>query len=78
MSPVQEVSQVDEFNTIYDFGGLPEALYRIQYPAKGSEPLSKEIEENCLLRMVSRMKWTQTVDSRPWSLGGPSDALSGC
>lgn len=45
VSPVQEISNVDEYSTIYDFGGFPEALYRIQYPAKGSEHLSKEIEE---------------------------------
>lgn len=45
VSPMQEISQVEEFSTIYDFGGFPEALYRIQYPAKGNKQLSKEIEE---------------------------------
>ncbi len=45
VSPVQMVGQVDEYSTIYDFGGFPEALYQIQYPAKGIEPLAKEIEE---------------------------------
>jgi 4,5-DOPA dioxygenase extradiol len=44
-SHVQKVSQVDEYSTIYDFGGFPEALYQIQYPAKGSQELSREIEE---------------------------------
>ncbi|RID85463.1 dioxygenase [Peribacillus asahii] len=42
---VQRVSQVDEYETIYDFGGFPEALYRIQYPAKGNDQLSEEIKE---------------------------------
>ena len=45
VSPIQMVGQVDEYSTIYDFGGFPEALYRIQYPAKGSEQLAKEIED---------------------------------
>jgi 4,5-DOPA dioxygenase extradiol len=44
-SAIQQVSDVDEFETIYDFGGFPEALYRIKYPAKGGKEISKEIEE---------------------------------
>ncbi len=44
-SPKQKVSRVDEFETIYDFGGFPEALYRIKYPAKGDHTVTKEIEE---------------------------------
>jgi 4,5-DOPA dioxygenase extradiol len=44
-SSVQKVSEVDEYKTIYDFGGFPEALYRIQYPAKGNKHMTKEIEE---------------------------------
>jgi 4,5-DOPA dioxygenase extradiol len=44
-SSTQKVSDVDEFETIYDFGGFPEALYRIKYPAKGNETVTKEIVE---------------------------------
>ena len=40
----QKVSLVDEFETIYDFGGFPEALYRIQYPAKGNKEITEEIK----------------------------------
>ncbi|OCA84409.1 dioxygenase [Bacillus sp. FJAT-27225] len=43
-SNVQEVSNVKEYSTIYDFGGFSEELYRIQYPAKGSKEISEEIE----------------------------------
>ncbi len=44
-SRTQKVSKVDEFETIYDFGGFPEELYRIKYPAKGEHSVTKEIEE---------------------------------
>ncbi|MEH6945219.1 DODA-type extradiol aromatic ring-opening family dioxygenase [Bacillus sp. JJ722] len=44
-STIQHVSDIDEYNMIYDFGGFPEALYNIQYPAKGEKGISKEIEE---------------------------------
>lgn len=44
-SSVQNVSDVDEYSTIYDFGGFPEAMYTIKYPAKGKEEITKEIEE---------------------------------
>jgi 4,5-DOPA dioxygenase extradiol len=41
----QKVSDVEEFETIYDFGGFPDALYQIKYTAKGSQKVTKEIEE---------------------------------
>ncbi|WP_408009550.1 dioxygenase [Pseudalkalibacillus sp. A8] len=44
-SPIQKVSDVDEFETIYDFGGFPEALYSIKYPAKGSGSVTEEIKD---------------------------------
>lgn len=44
-STLQKVSNVDEYKTIYDFGGFPEALYRIKYPAKGDGTIAKEITE---------------------------------
>jgi len=42
-SPTQKVSDVDQFETIYDFGGFPEALYQMKYPAKGNSDMTKEI-----------------------------------
>ncbi|WP_264740802.1 dioxygenase [Cytobacillus firmus] len=44
-SSMQKVSNVEEFKTIYDFGGFPEALYRIKYPAKGNGTITQEITE---------------------------------
>lgn len=41
----QKVSSVEDYKTIYDFGGFPEALYRIEYPAKGDQAITKEITE---------------------------------
>jgi 4,5-DOPA dioxygenase extradiol len=40
---VQTVSGVEEYGTIYDFGGFPEEMYRITYPAKGDPALAEEI-----------------------------------
>ncbi|WP_261130130.1 dioxygenase [Bacillus sp. Marseille-Q3570] len=45
-SSIQKVSKVDKFETIYDFNGFPEALYRINYPAEGSEDVTQEIIES--------------------------------
>ncbi|WP_079507541.1 dioxygenase family protein [Mesobacillus jeotgali] len=44
-SSLQQVSNVEDYRTIYDFGGFPEELYRIQYPAKGNGTIAKEITE---------------------------------
>ncbi len=44
-SQTQKVSLVDEFETIYDFGGFPEALYQIKYQAKGDHSVTKQIED---------------------------------
>ncbi|SFE51199.1 dioxygenase family protein [Alteribacillus iranensis] len=41
----QQVSDVDEYSTIHDFGGFPRALFEIEYPAKGDHELSKDIQE---------------------------------
>jgi 4,5-DOPA dioxygenase extradiol len=40
-SNVQEVSTVEQYGTIYDFGGFPRELYEIVYPAKGDRVLAE-------------------------------------
>lgn len=52
-SPVQMVSETTEYSTIYDFGGFPEALYQIVYPAKGHVEVAKEIEQSFTCEGVS-------------------------
>lgn len=44
-STVQKISDVKQYRTIYDFGGFPEALYQIEYPAQGDHQTVKEIQE---------------------------------
>ncbi|MGM0901070.1 MAG: DODA-type extradiol aromatic ring-opening family dioxygenase [Bacillota bacterium] len=43
VSPMQNVSEVEQYSTIYDFGGFPDALYQIEYPAIGNKNVSEEI-----------------------------------
>lgn len=42
-SSAQKVSEVNQYDTIYDFGGFDPALYTIKYPARGSQEISNEI-----------------------------------
>ncbi|KPV40877.1 DODA-type extradiol aromatic ring-opening family dioxygenase [Alicyclobacillus ferrooxydans] len=39
----QKVSEVAEYDTIYDFGGFPDELYQIKYPAKGNQQMAHQI-----------------------------------
>ncbi len=57
---VQRISEVKDYETIYDFGGFPDALYRIKYPAPGNPTLAGEIErvfsENGIASEVDRSR----------------------
>ena len=44
-SRAQKVSEVDQYDTIYDFGGFDPELYTIKYPAQGDMEISNEIKE---------------------------------
>ncbi|WP_017755116.1 DODA-type extradiol aromatic ring-opening family dioxygenase [Calidifontibacillus oryziterrae] len=45
LSDVQKVSQVDDYDTIYDFYGFPDEMYQIKYPAKGDRNLTEQIKQ---------------------------------
>lgn len=40
---IQTISVVEKYDTIYDFYGFEEELYKIKYPAKGDPKLAKQI-----------------------------------
>lgn len=44
-SQIQQVSRVDQYGMIYDFGGFDPSLYKIDYPARGNADISSEIED---------------------------------
>lgn len=39
------VTAMPQPRTIHDFGGFPQALYQVQYPAPGSPPLAQRVAE---------------------------------
>nr|WP_263326652.1 class III extradiol ring-cleavage dioxygenase [Neobacillus sp. Marseille-Q6967] len=43
-SQTQKISEVAQYETIYDFGGFDPELYTIKYPALGDQGLSQEIK----------------------------------
>lgn len=51
--------------TIHDFGGFPEALYRLQYPAPGAPDLAAEVRD----RMIAAGLPAQLDDSRGFDHG---------
>lgn len=44
-APTQLVSDVPDYSMIYDFYGFPDEMYQIEYPAKGNQEITKEIQE---------------------------------
>lgn len=66
-SVTQKVSDVNEFDTIYDFGGFPEELYQIKYPAKGNDLVTKEIAELFTIEGVPfRVDSSRGLDHGAW------------
>ncbi|SDH27439.1 4,5-DOPA dioxygenase extradiol [Alteribacillus persepolensis] len=44
-APVQMVSNANDYDTIHDFGGFPDELHRMQYPAHGDPALAEDITQ---------------------------------
>ena len=62
-----KVTTMEMPRTIHDFGGFPQALFDVQYPAKGSPSLAKETKELLLPDFVELdEKWG--LDHGAWSV----------
>lgn len=62
-----KVTAMEMPKTIHDFGGFPQALFDVQYPAKGSPILAKETKELLLPTAVELdEKWG--LDHGAWSV----------
>ncbi|MEB3103392.1 DODA-type extradiol aromatic ring-opening family dioxygenase [Ferviditalea candida] len=55
-SRVQKIGDVEAYEMIYDFGGFPDELYRIRYPARGSRATVEAIEEQFALEGIAYEK----------------------
>ncbi len=61
------VTAMEKPQTIHDFGGFPQALFDVQYPAPGSPELAMEIQRNITKTNVgSDDKWG--LDHGTWSV----------
>ncbi len=61
------VTAMEQPRTIHDFGGFPEALFQVQYPAKGSPELATETRELITSTEVEPdYKWG--LDHGAWSV----------
>ena len=61
------VTAMDMPKTIHDFGGFPDALYEVQYPAPGSPALAKETAE-ILAPVVVAQDENWGLDHGAWSV----------
>ena len=61
------ITAMERPKTIHDFGGFPEELYRVQYPAPGSPELAREIQEiSKSPKIESDFQWG--LDHGTWSV----------
>lgn len=61
------VTAMEKPKTIHDFGGFPEALYKVQYPALGHPELAKQTKELIKKASVS-LDETWGLDHGAWSV----------
>lgn len=58
-----------EYETIYDFGGFPDELFQVKYPAKGS-PKTAELVEQAMIKhgVPVRRDTTRGLDHGSWTI----------
>ena len=61
------VTAMEKPKTIHDFGGFPEELYKVQYPAPGKPGLAKEIK-NVVKRTEIGLDSNWGLDHGTWSV----------
>lgn len=62
-----KVTAMEFPKTIHDFGGFPQALFEVQYPAKGSPELAKATSE-ILLPTEVKLDYDWGLDHGTWSV----------
>lgn len=69
-SPMLTISYTDDvYDTIYDFGGFPNEMYSIKYPAKGSKKVAAMVEERLLKHGIAvHRNSTRGLDHGSWTL----------
>lgn len=66
-TPGTFVTAMDQPPTIHDFGGFPDALYQVQYPAKGSPSLAQETKET-VKKATVELDYKWGLDHGAWSV----------
>jgi 4,5-DOPA dioxygenase extradiol len=61
------VTSMEQPRTIHDFGGFPEALYKVQYPAPGSAWLAEEVK-NAIAGSTVAFDEEWGLDHGTWSV----------
>ncbi|KPV55313.1 MFS transporter [Paenibacillus sp. A3] len=64
------ISSIDDvYDTIYDFGGFPDELYQVKYPARGSKAIAAMLEQKLTATGIEvRTDSARGLDHGSWTL----------
>lgn len=66
-SPVQRIACADTYETMHDFFGFPDHLYRLQYPASGDSSLARRIRSLLAAEGIdSELDGSRGLDHGAW------------